>query len=51
MVGAYLVLIEGVKTWFYRRVVPTPQLRERRPGHRIRRRAARFTQHLVRQAA
>jgi Mg2+-importing ATPase len=44
MVACYLVLIEFTKAWFYRRVVvEVPPVRERRAGHRIRRRAERFT--------
>ena len=45
LVVAYLVLIEAVKRWFFRaaaEVVP-PVARARRPGHRVHRRAARFS--------
>jgi P-type Mg2+ transporter len=44
MVVTYLVLIELTKAWFYRTVVaPVPDVRPRRAGHRIKRRAERFT--------
>jgi Mg2+-importing ATPase len=43
MVGCYLVLIELGKAWFYRRMTSPPTSRQRRPGHRVVRRAARFT--------
>jgi Mg2+-importing ATPase len=43
MVLCYLVLIEIGKSWFYRKAVPPLTPRSRRPGHRVRRRAERFT--------
>ena len=48
LIGAiisYLALIEVGKRWFYRsyRAPATPAPRHRTPGHRVRRRAARFT--------
>jgi Mg2+-importing ATPase len=39
----YLALIEVAKRVFYRRLPPVPPVRSRRPGHRLHRRAARFT--------
>jgi hypothetical protein len=47
MVISYLALIELGKHWFYRsyRAAATPAPRHRTPGHRVRRRAARFTTH------
>jgi Mg2+-importing ATPase len=50
MVISYLVLIEVGKRWFYRfyGARPTPQPWHRGPGHRLYRRAARFTSHSVR---
>jgi Mg2+-importing ATPase len=42
MVVAYLVLIEVVKTWFFR-AAPQPPARRRTRIHRIHRRAARFS--------
>jgi Mg2+-importing ATPase len=42
MVVAYLVLIEVVKTWFFR-AAPQPPVRHRTRLHRIHRRAARFS--------
>jgi len=45
IVVCYLVLIEVGKYWFYRfyHAAAAPAPRHRRPGHRVRRRAARFT--------
>ena len=45
VVVVYLVLVEFGKYWFYRlyHAPATPALRHRTPGHRVRRRAARFT--------
>ena len=43
MVVCYLVLIEAGKRWFFRTVAAAPGTRRRRPGHRVHRRAARFT--------
>jgi Mg2+-importing ATPase len=44
MAGVYLVLIEVGKRWFFRVPPPTrPGIRDRIPGHRVHRRAARFT--------
>jgi len=45
IVVCYLVLIEVGKYWFYRfyHAPAAPAPRHRRPGHRVRRRAARFT--------
>jgi Mg2+-importing ATPase len=45
IVVVYLVLVEIGKYWFYRlyRAPATPAPRQRTPGHRVRRRAARFT--------
>ena len=44
MVVCYLVLIELTKAWFYRRLVEdVEEVRERREGHRVKRRAERFT--------
>jgi P-type Mg2+ transporter len=42
---SYLALIEVGKHWFYRsyQAPATPSPRPRTPGHRVRRRAARFT--------
>ena len=52
-VVSYLALIEVGKHWFYRSylapAVPAP--RHRTPGHRVRRRAARFTARTLRPAA
>jgi Mg2+-importing ATPase len=47
LVLAYLALIEVGKHWFYRlyRAPATPAPRHRVPGHRVHRRAARFTTH------
>jgi P-type Mg2+ transporter len=47
LVLAYLALVEAGKHWFYRlhRAPATPAPRCRTPGHRIHRRAARFTIH------
>jgi Mg2+-importing ATPase len=42
MVIAYLVLIEVVKSWFFR-AAPQPPVRHRTRLHRIHRRAARFS--------
>jgi Mg2+-importing ATPase len=44
MVIGYLVLIEVAKNLFFRAAPPVPTTRIRRPGHRIHRTAARFTQ-------
>jgi Mg2+-importing ATPase len=56
LIGAiisYLALIEVGKRWFYRSylapAVPAP--RHRTPGHRVRRRAARFTARTLRPTA
>jgi Mg2+-importing ATPase len=45
MVLAYLLLVEAAKAWYYARLVrPTPVLERRRAyGHRVARRASRFT--------
>jgi len=43
MVGGYLVLIEIAKRRFFRTPISVPELRERRVGHRVHRRAARFS--------
>ena len=43
MVGVYLALIEAGKRWFYRTGVSVPAARSRRTGHRVHRRAARFS--------
>ena len=43
MVAVYLVLIEIGKRWFYRAAPAVPVVRRRIPGHRVHRRAARFT--------
>ena len=43
MVAIYLVLIEIGKRWFYRTTPAVPVIRRRVPGHRLHRRAARFT--------
>ena len=45
MVLAYLLLVEAAKAWYYARMVqPTPVLERRRAyGHRVARRASRFT--------
>jgi Mg2+-importing ATPase len=43
MVACYLVLIEIGKYWFYRVASTAPQARRRVTGHRVHRRAARFT--------
>jgi Mg2+-importing ATPase len=45
MVLAYLLLVEVAKAWYYARLVrPTPMLERRRAyGHRVARRASRFT--------
>jgi len=53
MVVSYLALIELGKRWFYRLygAPATPVPWHRAPGHRLRRRAARFTSHTVRLAA
>ena len=50
LVIAYLALIELGKYLFYRYGSPaaTPKLRHRVPGHRVHRRAARFTTHTLR---
>jgi hypothetical protein len=50
MVISYLVLIEVGKRWFYRLYGPwpTPPSWHRAPGHRLRRRAARFASHSFR---
>ena len=49
MVISYLALIEAGKHWFYRTYhAPVPARRHRTPGHRVRRRAARFTTHTLR---
>ena len=55
LIGAivsYLALIEAGKDWFYRsyRTPATPAPRHRTPGHRVRRRAARFTARTLRPA-
>jgi Mg2+-importing ATPase len=42
MVISYLALIELGKRWFYR-APAAPAPRHRAPGHRVHRRAARFT--------
>ena len=49
IVVCYLVLIEIGKYWFYRtyRAPATPTPRHRTPGHRVHRRAARFTTHTL----
>jgi Mg2+-importing ATPase len=49
---SYLALIEAGKFWFYRsdRAAPAPAPRRRTPGHRVRRRAARFTVRTLRPA-
>jgi Mg2+-importing ATPase len=51
-VVSYLALIEAGKDWFYRsyRAPATPAPRHRTPGHRVRRRAARFTARTLRPA-
>ena len=53
MVISYLALIELGKRWFYRfygaRAAPLPL--HRAPGHRLRRRAARFASHGLRPGA
>jgi Mg2+-importing ATPase len=53
MVISYLALIELGKHWFYRlyRAQATPARRHRNQGHRVHRRAARFTTHTFRPAA
>ncbi|MGE5137804.1 MAG: magnesium-translocating P-type ATPase [Gemmatimonadota bacterium] len=43
MVVTYLALIEAGKRWFYRAAAAPPTARRPVPGHRVRRRAARFT--------
>ncbi|MEU8203666.1 magnesium-translocating P-type ATPase [Streptosporangium sp. NPDC049046] len=43
MVIVYLVLIEFGKQWFYRTVPAAPPTRPRPPGHRVHRRASRFS--------
>ncbi len=43
MVVCYLMLIEIGKHWFYRTAPAPPPARRRVPGHRVHRRAARFT--------
>jgi Mg2+-importing ATPase len=43
MVAAYLVLAEAAKAWFFRVQRTPPVLRRRIPGHRVQRRAARFS--------
>ena len=49
MVISYLALIEVGKHWFYRTYhAPVPARRHRTPGHRVHRRAARFTTHTLR---
>ena len=47
---SYLALIEVGKYWFYRhyRAPAAPAPRHRTPGHRVHRRAARFTAHTIR---
>jgi Mg2+-importing ATPase len=45
MVVAYLALIEAGKRWFYRAAPGPAGPRQRAPGHRVHRRAARFTTH------
>ena len=52
MVISYLALIELGKYWFSRfyRAPATPAPRHRTPGHRVHRRAARFTAHSLRPA-
>ena len=49
IVAVYLVLVEIGKYWFYRlyRVPAASEPRHRTPGHRVRRRAARFTVHTL----
>ncbi len=49
IVAGYLVLVEVGKYWFYRlyRAPAAPEPRHRTPGHRVRRRAARFTVHTL----
>ncbi|HUC27326.1 MAG TPA: magnesium-translocating P-type ATPase [Streptosporangiaceae bacterium] len=51
MVISYLALIEAGKRWFYYRARATPLPWHRAPGHRLRRRAARFTSHSLRPGA
>jgi Mg2+-importing ATPase len=50
IVACYLALIELGKYWFYRlsRAPATPGQRQRTPGHRVQRRAARFATHSLR---
>jgi Mg2+-importing ATPase len=43
MVAIYLALIEIGKRWFYRTTPAVPVVRSHIPGHRVHRRAARFT--------
>ncbi|MFF5259867.1 magnesium-translocating P-type ATPase [Actinomadura viridis] len=43
LVIAYLALIEIGKRWFFRHVPEVPRARPRRTGHRVHRRAARFS--------
>ncbi|WP_442790085.1 magnesium-translocating P-type ATPase [Nocardia sp. CDC160] len=43
MIVVYLALAETAKHWFFHAQPHTPAQRPRRPGHRVRRRAARFT--------
>jgi hypothetical protein len=49
IVAVYLVLVEVGEYWFYRlyRAPAAPEPRHRTPGHRVRRRAARFTVHTL----
>ncbi|MGV9665261.1 magnesium-translocating P-type ATPase [Nocardia niigatensis] len=42
MIVVYLVLAETAKRWFFRTAPAVPAARDRRPDHRVRRRAARF---------
>ncbi len=54
MVVSYLALIELGKRWFYRSYgtrAATPLPWHRAPGHRLRRRAARFASHTTRRGA
>ena len=52
IVVCYLALVEVGKYWFFRlyRAPAAPPPRHRTPGHRVHRRAARFTAHTLRQA-
>jgi hypothetical protein len=43
MVACYLALIEAGKRWFYRTATVPPATRTRAHGHRINRRASRFS--------